>query len=405
MRPYLSLAEKGSVLSQKALLSVAEVLRASRAARSTLVTDRENTPLLTQNASRLHTFRELEEDITGAILSEEEMSDHASPTLFDIRRHIARANDKVRDKLNQMIHSGNTAKYLQDAIVTVRGGRYVIPVRAEFRANVPGIVQDQSATGSTLFIEPLAVVELSNEIREWTAKEREEIERILAALSASVGERAAEIEMNIAILTHLDFVFAKGSLSREMNAISPKLNTEGRIRFVRVRHPLIDPAKVVPCTLELGEAITTLIITGPNTGGKTVTLKTVGLLTLMAQAGLHVPGDLGTELAVFGNVYADIGDEQSIEQSLSTFSSHMTNIVEIMADVTERDLVLFDELGAGTDPTEGAALAQAILARLLSRGIRTVATTHYSELKAYALTTPGAENASVEFDVSTLRPT
>ncbi len=405
VRPYLSLAEKGSTLSQKALLAVAEVLRASRSLRSALVTERENTPLLTQAASRLQTFRQFEEDITEAIISEEEISDHASPALTDIRRHIRQANDRVRDKLNQMAHGAQFSKYLQETIVTVRDGRYVLPVKAECRVNVPGLVHDQSATGATLFVEPLAVVELSNEIREWTAKERDEIERILAALSAQVGDNAAVIEQNIVILSHLDFVFAKGCLSREMEAISPKLNSEGRLRFVRVRHPLIDKDKVVPCDLMLGEDFTTLIITGPNTGGKTVTLKTVGLLTFMAQAGLHVPGALGTELSVFENVYADIGDEQSIEQSLSTFSSHMTNIVSIMETVSERDLVLFDELGAGTDPTEGAALAQAILNKLLQRSVRTVATTHYSELKAYALTTRGVENASVEFDVATLRPT
>ena len=404
VRPYLSLAKKGSTLSQKALLLVAEALRAARAARSTLVTDRENTPLITSRASHLQAFKQLEEDITGAILSEEEMSDHASPALYDIRRNIAKANEKVRTKLSQMVR-GEVSKYLQEAIVTVRNGRYVIPVRSEYRSNVPGIVQDQSSTGATLFVEPLAVVELSNEIREWTAKEREEIERILSALSAAVGEKADMIEQDIVILTHLDFVFAKGQLDRQMRAVSPKLNQEGVIRLVRVRHPLIDPEKVVPCSMELGTTFTSLIITGPNTGGKTVTLKTVGLLTLMAQAGLQIPGELGTELSVFHEVFADIGDEQSIEQSLSTFSSHMTNIVSIMKQVSEQDLVLFDELGAGTDPTEGAALAQAILQSLLKRKIRTVATTHYSELKAFALTTPGAENASVEFDVSTLRPT
>ena len=404
VRPYLSLARKGSTLSQKALLSVAEALRAARAARAGLVTERENTPFITSCASRLQVFKQLEEDITGAILSEDEMSDHASPTLYDIRRNITRANEKVRTKLNQMVR-GEISKYLQEPIVTVRNGRYVIPVRSEYRANVPGIVQDQSSTGATLFVEPLAVVELSNEIREWTAKEREEIERILAALSAAVGEKADLIEQNIAILTHLDFCFAKGKLAHEMHAVSPKLNQDGMIRLLRVRHPLIDPDKVVPCTLDLGITFTSLIITGPNTGGKTVTLKTVGLLTLMAQAGLQIPGELGTELAVFNRVFADIGDEQSIEQSLSTFSSHMTNIVSIMEQVSENDLVLFDELGAGTDPTEGAALAQAILQSLLNRQIRTVATTHYSELKAFALTAAGAENASVEFDIATLRPT
>lgn len=405
VRPYLSLAQKGSTLSQKALLAVAEVLRAARAARAALVTERENTPLLTQTASRLQTFRQLEEDITDAIISEEEISDHASPALLDIRRHIRQANDRVRDKLNQMAHGAQFSKYLQEAIVTVRNGRYVLPVKAEYRANVPGLVHDQSSTGSTLFVEPLAVVELSNEIREWTSKERDEIERILSALSAQVGDSAELIDQNIAILAHLDFVFAKGLLARDMEAISPKLNHEGRVRFIRVRHPLIDKEKVVPCDLMLGEDFISLVITGPNTGGKTVTLKTVGLLTLMAQAGLQVPGALGTEIAVFDNVYADIGDEQSIEQSLSTFSSHMTNIVSIMKNVSQNDLALFDELGAGTDPTEGAALAQAILDKLLRMRVRTVATTHYSELKAYALTTKGVENASVEFDVSTLRPT
>ena len=404
VRPYLSLAQKGSTLSQKALLMVAEALRAARSARSSLVTERENTPLITSGASRLQLFSQLEKDITEAILSEEEMSDHASPLLYDIRRNIAKANEKVRTRLNQMVR-GEMSKYLQEAIVTVRNGRYVVPVRSEYRGSVPGIVQDQSSTGATLFVEPLAVVELSNEIREWTAKEKEEIERILSALSAAVGDKADLIEQNIAILAHLDFVFAKGQLARDMRGVSPKLNQDGLIRLTRVRHPLIDPEKVVPCSLELGGAFTSLIITGPNTGGKTVTLKTVGLLTLMAQAGLQVPGDLGTELSVFRQVFADIGDEQSIEQSLSTFSSHMTNIVNIMQEVTEKDLVLFDELGAGTDPTEGAALAQAILQSLLDRGIRTVATTHYSELKAFALTAPGAENASVEFDIATLRPT
>ena len=401
----LSLAQKGSTLSQKALLNVAETLRAARAARSALVTDRENTPLITQRASRLQTFRSLETDITDAILSEDEIADRASPALMDIRRHIRQASDRVRERLSQMAHGAQFSKYLQEAIVTVRNGRYVLPVKAEFRANVPGLVHDQSSTGATLFVEPLAVVELSNEVREWTVKEHDEIERILAALSALVGENSDLIAQNIAIMTHLDFVFAKAMLSRDMEAVAPKINTEGRLRFVRVRHPLIDREKVVPCDLWLGDDFTTLVITGPNTGGKTVTLKTVGLLSLMAQAGLQVPGALGTEVAVFDNVYADIGDEQSIEQSLSTFSSHMTNIVSIMRSVKPNDLVLFDELGAGTDPTEGAALAQAILTALLQMQVRTVATTHYSELKAFALTTRGVENASVEFDVSTLRPT
>ncbi len=401
----LSLAEKGAVLSPGRLLQVAEALRAARNARAQLVTDREETPLITAEASQLRPNQALERDITDAILSEEEIADHASAQLLDIRRHISRANDRIREKLNALAHGSAYAKYLQESIVTVRNGRYVLPVRAEFRANVPGIVQDQSSTGATVFIEPLAVVELSNDIREWQAKEKQEIERILAALSAEVGQDADAISRNIAILTHLDFCFAKGMLSRQMRAISPKLNDRGYLNFVRVRHPLIDPDRVVPLSLSLGDSYTSLIITGPNTGGKTVTLKSVGLISLMAQAGLQVPGELGTEVAVFHNIFADIGDEQSIEQSLSTFSSHMTNIVSIMNEVDDRDLTLFDELGAGTDPTEGAALAQAILQALLSRGVRTVATTHYSELKAFAMTTPHAENASMEFDVASLRPT
>ena len=350
VRPYLTLAAKGAALNPKALLSVAECLRASRAARSALVTDRDNTPRITGLASHLQTFRQLEDAITGAIISEEELSDHASPQLADIRRHIKQSNERVREKLNSMVHGASFSKYLQESIVTVRDGRYCIPVKQEYRQFVPGLVHDQSSTGATLFIEPMAVVELGNDLKQWKAKEREEIERILLELSGQVGAQSDMIEGNIYVLTRLDFIFAKGHLSREMNAVLPHMNDQGRIKLVRVRHPLIPSEKVVPCDLWLGQDFTTLIITGPNTGGKTVTLKTVGLLTLMAQAGLHVPGNLGTELSIFEQVYADIGDEQSIEQSLSTFSSHMTNIVEIMNEVTQRDLVLFDELGAGTAP-------------------------------------------------------
>lgn len=402
---YLTLAEKGSVLSPRALLQVADALRAARTARGALVTERENTPLITQKASLLHPMRSLETDITEAILSEEEISDHASPALFDIRRHIRQVNDRIRERLNAMAHGASYSKYLMESIVTVRNGRYVLPVKAEHRQNVPGLVHDQSATGATLFVEPLAVVEMGNELKEWHMKERDEIERILSALSQQVGDGAAAISKNIALLTDLDFIFAKGMLSREMNCVMPRMNEEGRINLIRVRHPLIDREKVVPCSLWLGQDFTSLIITGPNTGGKTVTLKTIGLMTLMAQSGLHIPGNIGTELSTFEEVYADIGDEQSIEQSLSTFSSHMTNIVSIMNAVTPRDLALFDELGAGTDPTEGAALAQVILNALLKIKTRACATTHYSELKAYALSTKGVENASVEFDVATLRPT
>ena len=405
VRQALALCDKGATLSPKALLSVAELLRASRAAKSALVTDRENTPILTGKASLLGTYPHLERDITEAILTEEEIADRASAELFNIRRHMKKATEAARDKLNSMIRSQTFQKYLQDPIITVRGDRYVLPVKQEYRQFVPGLVHDQSASGATLFVEPMAVVEINNELKQWESKEKQEIEQILKALSAQVAPCVPNLRDNVAILSQLDFAFAKGRLCREWNGVMPKMNQEGYIHIVRGRHPLLDPQTVVPTNLWMGREFTSLVITGPNTGGKTVTLKTVGLFTLMAQAGLHVPADLGTELAVFQEVYADIGDEQSIEQSLSTFSSHMTNIVQIMNHVTERDLALFDELGAGTDPTEGAALAQSILKRLLSMRVRTLATTHYSELKAFALSTPGVENASVEFNVETLRPT
>lgn len=405
VRGHLAICDKGGTLSSGALLSIAEVLRCARAARSSLVTDRENTPILRHMAEGLVSLRNLEEDITASILSEDEIADRASAELANIRRHLRGATDRIKDKLNAMIHNPNMAKYLQDTIVTVRNDRYVIPVRAEFRSAVPGLVHDQSSSGATLFIEPMAAVEMGNELRQWLLKEQQEIARILAALSASVAPHADTIGETVAILGRLDFIFAKGQLSRAMFAVAPKLNREGFIHIIRGRHPLIPRDRVVPSTLWMGKDFTTLVITGPNTGGKTVTLKTVGLLTLMAQSGLQVPADLGTELAVFRQVFADIGDEQSIEQSLSTFSGHMTNIVMILREVTPRDLVLFDELGAGTDPTEGAALAQTILQHLLAQGVRTLATTHYSELKAFALSTQGVDNASVEFDVETLRPT
>ena len=405
VRASLTLAEKGATLSPKALLEVAALMQSARAARKALDTERDNTPILKELAQRLSTLHNVEQDITNAIISEDEIADRASNELMDIRRHLRGANERIKEKLNQMIRSSAFQKYLQDPIVTMRNDRYCLPVKAEYRGSVPGLVHDQSSTGATLFIEPMAAVEMGNELKTWAAKEKQEIERILSALSAEIAPYADQLRETVETLAELDYIFAKGMLSREMNAVSPKLNQNGYINIIRGRHPLIDREKVVPSNLWMGKDFTSLIITGPNTGGKTVTLKTVGLLTLMAQAGLQVPADLGTELAVFGQVFADIGDEQSIEQSLSTFSGHMTTIVSIMHEVTPDDLVLFDELGAGTDPTEGAALAQAILQRLLNIRVRTLATTHYSELKAFALSTKGVENASVEFDVETLRPT
>ena len=409
VRPALAVCAKGGDLSAGMLLGVAELLRASRSARDALVTDRDNTPILRQRAEALFTARNIEKDITDAIISEDEIADRASAELMNIRRHLRGAQDRIREKLNQMIRSAALQKALQDPIITVRNNRYVLPVRAEFRSSVPGLVHDQSSSGATLFIEPMAAVEMGNELKQWELKEQQEIARILAALSAEVAPYADRMRETVEELAELDFIFAKGLLSRRFLCVSPKMNDSGFLKIVRGRHPLIDPEQVVPCSIHLGAegdgGFNTLVITGPNTGGKTVTLKTVGLFTLMAQAGLQIPADPGTETAVFEQVFADIGDEQSIEQSLSTFSGHMTNIVNIMREVTPRDLVLFDELGAGTDPTEGAALAQSILTRLLHIRVRTVATTHYSELKAFALTTKGVENASVEFDVETLRPT
>ena len=405
VREYLKLSAVGATLSMKALLSVAEALRACRAVRRALVTDREDTPILTEMGSRISTNRMLEEDILNAILSEEEMSDHASPELANIRRHVRALNDRVRDKLNSYIRSSAMQKYLMDSIITMRNGRYVIPVKSECRQFVPGLVHDQSGSGSTLFIEPMAVVEAGNELKEWTLKENQEIERILKEFSGRIAPDASLIASSLEIMAEIDCVFARAYLAREMKAVEPKLNEEGRINLIRARHPLIDPEKVVPSNLWMGKDFTTLVVTGPNTGGKTVTLKTVGLLTLMAQSGMQIPAQFGSELAIFDEVFADIGDEQSIEQSLSTFSSHMTNIVAILRQVTPRSLTLFDELGAGTDPTEGAALAMSILEHLLNMKVTTLATTHYSELKAFALSTKGVENASVEFDVETLRPT
>ncbi|WP_444491953.1 endonuclease MutS2 [[Ruminococcus] torques] len=346
----------------------------------------------------------LSNEIERCIISEDEISDDASSALKHIRRSINNLNDRVHTTLSGLVN-GSLRTYLQDALITMRGDRYCIPVKAEYRSQVQGLIHDQSASGSTLFIEPMAIVKLNNDLKELYVQEQDEIRKILASLSEEAAQYIEEIRTDYRSLTDLDFIFARGALALTMRASRPILNEEGRIRIREGRHPLLDQKKVVPITVSLGDEFSLLIITGSNTGGKTVSLKTVGLLTLMGQAGLHIPAGDRSEIAVFRQVYADIGDEQSIEQSLSTFSSHMTNIVSFLKKVDDRSLVLFDELGAGTDPTEGAALAIAILSHLHKRNIRTMATTHYSELKIYALSTPGVENACCEFDVESLRPT
>lgn len=405
---YVKRTEIGSYLDPAQLLKLKDTLVGARRLKNFLKEDsnEENThPIIEGLAESLTSLKSIEDKIDLCIVNETEISDNASSELKYIRRQIASKNDSIRNKLNTIITSISNQKYLQDAIITIRQDRYVVPVKQEYRTSIPGLVHDQSSSGATLFIEPMAVVELNNQVKELKLKERIEIERILMEIAAMIAESAEDIKSNQIILKELDFIFAKGKLAFEMKAVEPKLNIDGKIMIKDGRHPLLKVDEVVPNSIWIGEDFHILVITGPNTGGKTVTLKTLGLLTLMGQSGLHVPAGYGTELAIFNQVFADIGDEQSIEQSLSTFSSHMTNIVTIMNNATPKSLVLLDELGAGTDPTEGAALAMAILNHLKEMGATAVATTHYSELKQYALLNSKVENASVEFDVETLSPT
>ena len=400
-------AKKGGTLNMKQLLQVLYNLQVARNAAIFLGSDlpKEQLPTIMALASVISVQKRLEDEIDRCILSEDEMADSASPELKRLRRAILRQNEDIRVKINSMINSQENKTLLQDSIVTIRQGRYVIPVKQEHKGKVSGIVHDQSQTGATLFIEPQAIVNMNNELRELELQEKKEVQRILAELSGQVGLVEREIANNQKILLELDFMFAKGKLSVKMRGSQPTINDQGYLRIKNGRHPLIDAKKVVPVTVALGRDYHTLVITGPNTGGKTVTLKTIGLFAMMAQSGLHLPADCGTEMPIYHKIFADIGDEQSIEQSLSTFSSHMTNIVSIVKESDDRTLVLLDELCAGTDPTEGAALAIAILGDLQSRGAAIAGTTHYTELKKYALSTAGVQNASMEFDVETLSPT
>ena len=408
IRNIIKRAEAGGMLNPGDLMKVGDVLRASRNLKGYLSRDKmeiDDTNNILLLCSSLGVNKTLEERLEQAIESEDSLSDYASPQLASIRRNIRRTQDSIKDRLSSIIRSEQNKKYMQDAVVTLRGDRYVVPVKQEHRNQIPGLVHDMSSSGATLFIEPMAVVEANNEIKQLRNKEAQEIERILMMLTGEVADIAALLSENVVLLARIDFAFAKARLSLDLKGVEPVMNSLGRIIIKRGRHPLIDPKSVVPIDLDLGDTFSTLVITGPNTGGKTVTLKTTGLFVLMAQAGLHIPAAENSEISVFREVFADIGDEQSIEQSLSTFSSHMTNIVDILKRLDNDSLVLFDELGAGTDPTEGAALATAILDTLTEREIKVMATTHYSELKLYAMTTEGVQNACCEFDVETLRPT
>jgi DNA mismatch repair protein MutS2 len=399
--------EIGGCLNAAELLSICTLLEITRRAKAYSRENRDDLPADSLDVlfAGLEPLTPLLEEIRRCILAEDEISDDASPALHSVRRTIRNINDKIHGAMNNLLNSSTTRSYLQDAVITMRNGRYCLPVKAEYKGQVPGMIHDQSSTGSTLFIEPMSVVKLNNDLKEAFLKEQEAIETVLAELSNLTAQYAAYLLDNYRILADLDFIFAKANLAKIQNGMAPIFNTEGRIRIRQGRHPLLDPKKVVPIDVHLGDTFHLLIITGPNTGGKTVSLKTVGLFTLMGQAGLHIPAKDRSELAIFDDVYADIGDEQSIEQSLSTFSSHMTNIVSILKHATPQSLVLFDELCAGTDPDEGAALAISILDRLRQDGIRTMATTHYSEIKLYALSTTGVENACCEFSVQTLSPT
>ena len=406
IREALLLAKKGGSLTMRQLLEVQNVLGISSEVVAFMHDDAlPELKYIGEMVDLIVEFTALEKEISRCILTEDEMADNASPKLKDIRRSIHQQNQAIKNKLSRIITSSSNKTYLQDAIVTMRDGRYVIPVKQEYRSLFPGMVHDQSKGGATLFIEPQGVVELNNKLRELEVEEQLEIARILAELSSRVAEHYREIRSNLELLTKLDFIMAKGKLSCKMHASEPKIDADGELRLISARHPLIEYKKAVPVDIRLGGNYRTLIITGPNTGGKTVSLKTAGLLVMMAQSGLHIPASHASTLPIFGEVFADIGDEQSIEQSLSTFSSHMKNIVSIIDKASYDSLVLVDELGAGTDPTEGAALAIAILERFYDSGALTMATTHYNELKKYALATSGVENAAMEFDVETLTPT
>ena len=401
----LTRADHGGMLNTRELLDIAGVLTASRRVADYDAQRQGEETVLDRLFTSLHTNKYLEEQIRSAILDEETIADTASSELADIRRKMRLAASKGRQILQRIISSPSYAKVLQEALITQRDGRFVVPVRAECKGSMPGLVHDVSSSGATLFVEPMGVVQANNELKELEAREKKEIDRILRQLSAACAGSMENILWDYDILVHLDVIFARAQLSYQLNASRPEVRRRGGVALRRARHPLLDQAKAVPITVELGQQFDTLVITGPNTGGKTVTLKTIGLLCLMAQCGLHIPADSGSAVRVFHRVLADVGDEQSIEQSLSTFSAHMSNIVQILREVDDKSLLLFDELGAGTDPVEGAALAIAIIESARSQGALIAATTHYAELKTFAMTTAGVENASCEFDVQTLRPT